>query len=101
LPRRLAALTANDGSAWIIPYQRGTMYRKTPCPCGLLPTKSPKHQQLPAYCRVTIAGNFGSEMQRQIALRTLADLLFIWQREVESRHKKNKLTVTSNDQLVC
>jgi hypothetical protein len=40
-------------------------------------------------------------MQRQIALRTLADLLFIWQREVESRHKKNKLTVTSNDQLVC
>ena len=50
---------------------------------------------------MTIAGTFGSEMQREIALRTLTDLLAIWQREVESRHKKNKLTVTSNDQLVC
>ncbi len=66
-----------------------------------MPTKPPKHQKLPVHRRVTIAGTFGSEMQREIALRTLTDLLVIWQREVESRHKKNKLTVTSNDQLVC
>ncbi len=65
-----------------------------------MPTKPPK-QELPVHRRFTIAGTFGSEMQRQIAMRTLADLIVIWQREVESRHKKNKLTVTSNDQLVC
>ena len=41
------------------------------------------------------------EMQREIALRTLTDLLVVWQREVKSRHNKNKLTITSNDQLVC
>ena len=66
-----------------------------------MPTRPPKHQKLPVHRRVTIAGTFGSDMQREIALRTLTDLLVIWQREVESHHKKNKLTVTSNDQLVC
>jgi len=66
-----------------------------------MPTKLPKHQKQPVHRRVTIAGTFGSEMQREIALRTLTDLLVIWQGEVESRHKKNKLTITSNDQLVC
>lgn len=66
-----------------------------------MPTKPPKRQKLPIHRRVTVAGTFGSEMQRQIALRTLTDLLVILQREVESRHKKNKLTVTSDDQLVC
>ena len=66
-----------------------------------MPTKSPKHQKLPVHRRVTIAGTFGSEMQREIALRTPTDLLFIWQREVESHHKKNRLTITSDDQLVC
>jgi hypothetical protein len=66
-----------------------------------MPTRPPKHQKLPVHRRVTIAVTLGSEMQGQIALRTLTDLLVIWQREVESRHKKNKLTLTSNDQLVC
>ena len=65
------------------------------------PTKSPKRQKQPVHRLVTIAGAFGSEMQREIALRTLTELLVIWQREVESRHKENKLTITSNDQLVC
>ena len=67
----------------------------------LMPTKPPKRQKLPVHRRVTIAGSFGSEMQRQIALRTLTNLLVIWQREVESHHKKNKLNITSTDKLVC
>jgi hypothetical protein len=43
---------------------------------------------------VTVAGTFGSQMQREIALRTLADILAIWKGEVERRHKKNKITIT-------
>ena len=66
-----------------------------------MPMRLPKRQKLPVHRRFTIAGTFGSEMQRQIALRTLTNLLAIWQREVESHHKKNKLTITATDQLVC
>ena len=66
-----------------------------------MPTKPPKRQKLPVHRRVTLAGTFGSEMQREIALRTLTSLLAIWQREVESHHKKNKLNITATDQLVC
>ena len=66
-----------------------------------VPAKAPKHNKLPVHRRVTIAGTFGSEMQRQIALRTLTNLLVIWQREVESQHKKNKLKITATDQFVC
>jgi hypothetical protein len=43
---------------------------------------------------VMITGILGSELQREIAMRTLTDILAIWQREVESRHKKNKITIT-------
>ena len=43
---------------------------------------------------VTIEGVCGSELQREIAMRTLTELLEIWRREVESRHKKNKITIT-------
>ena len=66
-----------------------------------IPTKPSKRQQLPVHRLVTIAGTFGSEMQREIAMRTLKNLLAIWQREVESHHKKNKLNITATDQLVC
>ena len=44
---------------------------------------------------VTIAGNFGSQIQKDFALRTLADILAAWKREVESRHKKNTITITN------
>lgn len=43
---------------------------------------------------ITIEGICGSELQREIAERTLTELLEIWRREVESRHKKNKITMT-------
>jgi len=43
---------------------------------------------------VTIEASFGSDLQRDTALKTLADLLAVWKREVESRHKKNKITIT-------
>jgi len=42
---------------------------------------------------VKIQGIFGSQMQREIAMRTLTDILAIWRREVESRHKKNTITI--------
>jgi hypothetical protein len=43
---------------------------------------------------VAIAGTFGSQIQRDFALKTLADILAVWKREVESHHKKNTITIT-------
>jgi hypothetical protein len=64
-------------------------------------SKPSKHRKPDIHRRVTIAGVFGSEMQRKVAMRTLSQILAIWQREVESRHKKTKLTITTTDHLVC
>jgi hypothetical protein len=37
---------------------------------------------------ITIRATFGSEMQRDIAVRTLTEMLAAWKGGVESRHKK-------------
>jgi hypothetical protein len=59
-------------------------------------TKSPAKRK-PEMCRtVTITGIFGSDLQREIAMKTLTDLLAIWKREVEQRHKKNSISVTGD-----
>jgi hypothetical protein len=44
---------------------------------------------------VTIDCAFGSEIQREVALKTLTELIAIWRREVEKRHKKNKVKIES------
>jgi hypothetical protein len=43
---------------------------------------------------VTIKGTFGSHIQRDVAMRTLKKVLEAWRANVESSHKKNKLTIT-------
>jgi hypothetical protein len=42
---------------------------------------------------VTIRGTFGSDVQREIAKMTLSELVVAWKREIELRHKKNKVTI--------
>jgi glycine cleavage system aminomethyltransferase T len=53
--------------------------------------KSPRHD---VHRSVIVKGTFGTTLQRDVAMRTLTQLLAVWQREVESSHKRNKLTVT-------
>ena len=63
-----------------------------------MPTAKSSKPRKPALTRtVTIEGTFGSGMQREIAVRTLTDILGIWRREVEKRHKKNKVKITQDE----
>lgn len=63
-----------------------------------MPTAKPSKPRKPVLTRtITIEGTFGSGMQREIALRTLMDILEIWRREVEKRHKKNAVTITQDE----
>jgi hypothetical protein len=42
---------------------------------------------------VTITCKFGSDMQKEVAKKTLTDLLAIWKGEVEKNHQRNKITI--------
>jgi len=43
---------------------------------------------------VRIDATFGSQFQRTVAIKNLKGLLAAWKELVESRHKKNAITVT-------
>jgi hypothetical protein len=43
---------------------------------------------------VTIQAVFASDIQRDVAMRVLAELLEAWKANVESSHKRNIITIT-------
>jgi hypothetical protein len=45
---------------------------------------------------VTIEAMFGSAYQRDVAVRTLNDLIASWKTTVESHHQKNVVTITQD-----
>lgn len=42
---------------------------------------------------ITITANFGSDMQRDVAMRILRKMLAEWESEVESHHAKNRICI--------
>jgi hypothetical protein len=44
---------------------------------------------------VRIEATFGSEFQRTVAVRSLAEMLASWRAVVKERHKENAITVIS------
>jgi hypothetical protein len=44
--------------------------------------------------RITIDASFGSDMQRDVSMKVLKEFLDAWKANVESAHKKNKVTIT-------
>ncbi|MGD1096720.1 MAG: hypothetical protein ABSB35_32585 [Bryobacteraceae bacterium] len=62
-----------------------------------MPTKKPPHSHSSKSIirhSLVIESIFGSEIQRDVALRTLTKLLATWKETVESAHAKNKITIT-------
>jgi hypothetical protein len=57
-----------------------------PVPFAELPKKTLHHL-------VTIDAWFGSRIQRDVAMKVLGEFLNAWKVNVESSHKKNKVTV--------
>jgi hypothetical protein len=43
---------------------------------------------------VTVDAAFGSDIQRDVALRTLSRMLMVWKETVEGSHKDNKVTLS-------
>jgi len=59
------------------------------------------HQAMPCEPRnttlhhvITVDASFGSDIQRDVALRTFRHMLMVWKETVEASHKKNKVTIT-------
>jgi hypothetical protein len=44
--------------------------------------------------RITIDTSFGSDIQREVSMKVLKEFLAAWKANVESAHKKNKITIT-------
>ena len=42
---------------------------------------------------VTITASFGSEMQRDVAMRILRKVLAAWEAETERLHQKNRVSI--------
>lgn len=43
---------------------------------------------------ITIECRFGSEYQRDVAMRLLREILTAWKDTAESTHKENRITIT-------
>jgi hypothetical protein len=43
---------------------------------------------------ITIQATFGSDLQRDAAMRTLKAVLRAWEESVEAAHQHNKVTIT-------
>lgn len=56
-----------------------------------LPAEPPKN---PLHRFVDIEAVFGSEIQRDVAMKVLGELLAAWKSSVESSHTRNKVTIT-------
>jgi hypothetical protein len=46
---------------------------------------------------VTITASFGSDMQRDVAMRILRKVLAEWEAETERLHQKNRVSITYHD----
>ena len=46
------------------------------------------------HASIIIEATFGSDIQRNVAIRTLARVLEAWKANVESSHKNNKITIS-------
>jgi hypothetical protein len=44
---------------------------------------------------ITIECRFGSEYQRDVAMRMLGELLIAWKETAESAHKENHINITN------
>ena len=51
-------------------------------------------QSAPFLDIITIEAQFGSEFQRDVAMRALKQLLDTWKQTVEATHKQNKIIIT-------
>jgi len=47
---------------------------------------------------ITIEATFGSEIQRDVSVKVLKEFLEAWTQNVESSHKKNKVTISLKEQ---
>ena len=61
-------------------------------PCE--PRNTTLHHVITLRRSVTIEAVFGSDIQRDVALRTFRHMLMVWKETVEASHKKNKVTIT-------
>ncbi len=43
---------------------------------------------------ITITASFGSEIQRDVSMKVLREFLEAWRRNVESAHKRNRISFT-------
>jgi hypothetical protein len=46
---------------------------------------------------LTIQATFGSDIQRDVAIKVLDQFLEAWKENVESAHKMNKVTISRSD----
>lgn len=46
---------------------------------------------------VTITATFGSDLQRDVAMRILRKMLAEWETETEGHHQKNRVSITYDD----
>jgi hypothetical protein len=42
---------------------------------------------------ITITATFGSDMQRDVAMKILRQMLAAWESETEAHHQKNRVTI--------
>ncbi len=47
---------------------------------------------------ITIAASFGSDIQRDVAMKVLRNMLSAWQTDVEGRHQNNRISMACEAQ---